>query len=87
MVDHQHRVRAVQGRSDDYDAGDDLVEEMNFILEEQHKPFAEQGVDFRKQTVFMEILVAVDDDPGKTWERMRPPARPLSTTSATTSKG
>ena len=50
--------------------GDDGPE-MNFILEEQYaKPFAEQGVDFRKQTVFMEILVAVDDDPSKTWERI-----------------
>jgi hypothetical protein len=44
---------------------------MEFILEEQYaKPFAEAGVDFRKQTVFMEILVAVDDDPAKTWERI-----------------
>ncbi len=51
--------------------GDDLSAEMNFILEEQYaKPFAAEGVDFRKQTVFMEILVAVDDDPGKTWERI-----------------
>ncbi len=44
---------------------------MEFVLEEQYaRGFAEQGIDFRKQTVFMEILVAVDDDPGQTWARI-----------------
>ncbi|MXY48393.1 MAG: hypothetical protein F4Y38_03730 [Gemmatimonadetes bacterium] len=51
--------------------GSDLAEETAFVLDEQYeKPFAEAGVDFRKQTVWMEILVAVDDEPGKTWERI-----------------
>ena len=73
-VDHQPSGASVLHKKGDQmitTLGDDLVEEMNFILEEQYaKPFAEQGVDFRKQTVFMEILVAVDDDPAKTWERI-----------------
>jgi len=51
--------------------GTDLVQEMEFILEEQYaRKFAEAGVDFRKQTVWMEILVAVDDAPEKTWARV-----------------
>ena len=51
--------------------GSDLAEETAFVLDEHYeKPFAEAGVDFRKQTVWMEILVAVDDAPGKTWERI-----------------
>jgi enamine deaminase RidA (YjgF/YER057c/UK114 family) len=73
-IDHQPSGASVLHKKGDQmitTLGDDLVEEMNFILEEQYaKPFAEQGVDFRKQTVFMEILVAVDDDPAKTWERI-----------------
>jgi hypothetical protein len=73
-VDHQPSGASVLHKKGDQmitTLGDDLVEEMNFILEEQYaKPFAEQGIDFRKQTVFMEILVAVDDDPAKTWERI-----------------
>ncbi len=51
--------------------GGDLAEETAFVLDEHYaKPFAEAGVDFRKQTVWMEILVAVDDAPGKAWERI-----------------
>ncbi len=51
--------------------GSDLAEETAFVLDEHYaKPFAEAGVDFRKQTVWMEILVAVDDAPGKAWERI-----------------
>lgn len=51
--------------------GSDLAEETAFVLAEHYeKPFAETGVDFRKQTVWMEILVAVDDAPEKTWERI-----------------
>lgn len=73
-VDHQPSGASVLHKKGDKmitSLGDDLVEEMNFILEEQYaKPFAEQGIDFRKQTVFMEILVGVDDDPEKTWERI-----------------
>ncbi len=73
-IDHQPSGASVLHKKGDKmitTLGTDLVEEMNFILEEQYaKPFAEAGVDFRKQTVFMEILVAVDDDPEKTWERI-----------------
>ena len=51
--------------------GPNLAEEMAFVMFEHYeKPFAEAGVDFKKQTVWMEILVAVDDDPEKTWERI-----------------
>ena len=51
--------------------GSDLAEEMAFVLDEHYeKPFAEAGVDFKKQTVWMEILVAVDDAPERTWERI-----------------
>ena len=51
--------------------GSDLAEETAFVLDEHYlKPFAEAGVDFKKQTVWMEILVAVDDAPGNTWERI-----------------
>ena len=51
--------------------GPDLEEEMAFVLVEQYeKTFANAGIDFKKQTVWMEILVAVDDAPEKTWERI-----------------
>jgi enamine deaminase RidA (YjgF/YER057c/UK114 family) len=74
-VDHQPSGASVLHKGADGEMvttlGDDLVEEMNFILAEQYaKGFAEQGIDFKKQTVFMEILVAVDDDPAVTWERI-----------------
>ena len=73
-VDHQPSGASVMHQRDGEmitTLGSDLAEEMRFVLEEQYaKPFAEQGVDFKKQTVFMEILVAVDDAPDKTWERI-----------------
>lgn len=51
--------------------GSDLEEEMVFVLVEQYeKTFASAGIDFKKQTAWMEILVAVDDAPEKTWERI-----------------
>ena len=51
--------------------GSDLAEETAFVLDEHYeKPLAEAGIDFKKQTVWMEILVAVDDAPGKAWERI-----------------
>ncbi len=51
--------------------GSDLSKEMEFVLVEQYeKKLAEQGVDFKTQTAWMEILVAVDDDPGQTWNRV-----------------
>ena len=46
--------------------GDDFVEEMNFILEEQHAALCRAARRFSQADRFMEILVAVDDDPGKT---------------------
>jgi hypothetical protein len=73
-VDHQPSGASVLHKKGDEmitTLGDDLAEEMRFILDEQYaKPFAAEGVDFRKNTIFMEILVAVDDDPAKTWERI-----------------
>jgi len=51
--------------------GPDLSREMEFVLVEQYeKRMAAAGVDFKKQTVWMDILVAVDDAPEKTWERI-----------------
>ena len=73
-VDHQPSGASVMHKKGDEmitTLGPDVAEEMEFILEEQYaKKFAEEGVDFRKQTVWMEILVAVDDAPEKTWERI-----------------
>ena len=73
-TDHQPSGASVMHKKGDdtiTTLGPDVAREMEFILEEQYaKPFAESGVDFRKQTVWMEILVAVDDAPEKTWERI-----------------
>lgn len=73
-VDHQPSGASVMHRKGDETIttlGPDLAKEMEFVLVEQYeRTFAEAGVDFRKQTVFMEILVAVDDDPASTWERI-----------------
>lgn len=73
-TDHQPSGASVMHRRGDKTIttlGTDLSKEMEFVLEEQYaKKFAEAGVDFRKQTVWMEILVAVDDAPARTWERV-----------------
>jgi len=73
-IDHQPSGASVMHKQGDNmvtTLGPDLAKEMEFVLEEQYaKPFAEKGVDFRKQTAWMEILVGVDDDPAKTWERI-----------------
>ena len=73
-IDHQPSGASVMHRKGDETIstlGPDLAAEMQFVLEEQYaRKFAADGVDFRKQTVWMEILVAVDDDPGATWERV-----------------
>ena len=73
-IDHQPSGASVLHKKGDEmitTLGPDLVKETEFIFEEQYaKPFAEQGIDFRKQTVFMEILVGVDDDPAATWQRI-----------------
>lgn len=73
-VDHQPSGASVMHKDGDRmvtTLGPDLAREMLFVLEEQYaKPFAKEGVDFRKQTAWMEILVGVDDAPEKTWERV-----------------
>jgi len=73
-VDHQPSGASVMHKKGDVmitTLGPDVAEEMRFVLEYQYeKPFAEQGVDFKTQTIWMEILVAVDDDPANSWERM-----------------
>jgi hypothetical protein len=73
-VDHQPSGASVRHKKGDETIttlGPDAGKEMAFVLEEQYaRPFVEAGVDFRKQTVFMEILVAVDDAPDLAWERI-----------------
>ena len=73
-IDHQPSGAAVLHEKDGEmitTLGPDLVQETEFIFEEQYaKKLAAVGVDFRKQTVWMEILVTVDDAPEKTWERV-----------------
>lgn len=72
-IDHQPSGASVMHKKGDEmitTLGPDVAKEMEFVLEEQYaKPFAEKGVDFRKQTVFMEILVGVDDAPDQAWAR------------------
>ncbi|MBS14517.1 MAG: hypothetical protein CME19_23380 [Gemmatimonadetes bacterium] len=51
--------------------GDDLKREMEFVLIEQYeKPMAEKGIDFKASTMWMEILVAIDNNPAETWARI-----------------
>ena len=73
-IDHQPSGASVMHRKDGKTIttlGPDVAEEMTFVLEEQYaRPFAEAGVDFRTQTVWMEILVAVDDEPDQAWSRI-----------------
>ena len=73
-VDHQPSGASVmhkKGNETITSLGPDLAQETEFVFEEMYaKGFAEQGIDFKNQTVFMEILVAVDDAPEKTWERI-----------------
>ena len=73
-VDHQPSGASVMHKKDDEmitTLGPNVAEEMRFVLEEHYeKPFAEKGVDFKTQTIWMETLVAVDDDPANSWERM-----------------
>ena len=73
-VDHQPSGASVSHKKGEewvHTLGPDVGKEMEFVLEEQYaKGFAEQGIDFRKQTVWMEILVAVDDSPAQTWARI-----------------
>ncbi|MBM3263524.1 MAG: hypothetical protein FJY97_08900 [candidate division Zixibacteria bacterium] len=73
-VDHQPSGASVMHKRGDETIttlGPDLAKETEFVLEEHYaKSFAEQGIDFRKQTVWMEILVGVDDAPEKAWDRI-----------------
>jgi hypothetical protein len=51
--------------------GDDLKQEMTFVLVEQYeKKLAEANVDFKTQTASLEVLVAIDDNPSITWTRI-----------------
>ena len=73
-IDHQPSGASVLHKKGDEmitTLGPDLAKETEFVFEEQYaKKFAEAGIDFRKQTVWMEILVAVDDAPEQAWERV-----------------
>jgi enamine deaminase RidA (YjgF/YER057c/UK114 family) len=73
-VDHQPSGASVMHQQDGRTVttlGPDLAAEMLFVLEEQYaKPFAREGIDFRRQTAWMEILVGVDDAPELAWERI-----------------
>ncbi|MEE2659764.1 MAG: hypothetical protein VX733_14745 [Candidatus Latescibacterota bacterium] len=73
-VDHQPSGASVLHKKGDEiitTLGPDVAKETEFIFEEQYaKGLDEEGIDFKKQTAFMEILVAVDDEPAKTWERI-----------------
>ncbi|MBB28345.1 MAG: hypothetical protein CME25_05505, partial [Gemmatimonadetes bacterium] len=74
-VDHQPSGASVMHKGADGNMvttlGDDLARETEFILVEQYeKKLAAQGVDFRTQTAWLEVLVAVDDDPDQTWTRV-----------------
>ena len=51
--------------------GDDLKQEMEFVLVEQYeKKLAADNVDFKTQTAYLEVLVAIDDNPSATWTRI-----------------
>lgn len=73
-TDHQPSGASVQHKKGDQTIttlGPDLAREMEFVLVEQYeKKFAEEGVDFKTRTAWMEILVAIDDAPEKAWDRV-----------------
>jgi enamine deaminase RidA (YjgF/YER057c/UK114 family) len=51
--------------------GDDVKREMKFVLVEQYeKKLAAEGVNFKTQTAWLEVLVAIDDNPSVTWQRI-----------------
>lgn len=58
--------------------GGDVKEEMEFVLIEQYeKPLAEKDIDFKTQTIWLEVLVAIDDihklittESSLAWERI-----------------
>jgi hypothetical protein len=74
-VDHQPSGASVMHKNADGNTvttlGSDLARETEFVLVEQYeKKLAAQGVDFKTQTAWLEMLVAVDDDPDQTWARV-----------------
>lgn len=73
--DHQPSGASVLHRNADGETvstlGDDLRKEMEFVLVEQYeKPMAEKGVDFKSNTLWLEVLVGVDDDHAQGWSRV-----------------
>ena len=50
--------------------GGDLKRETEFVLEQYAKKLAADTVDFKTQTVYLEALVAIDDDPAAIWARI-----------------
>lgn len=73
--DHQPSGASVQHNDKDGNPvttlGDDLKQEMEYVLVEQYeKPFADKGVNFKRDTIWLEVLVAVDDAPDQTWSRI-----------------
>ncbi len=74
-VDHQPSGASVLHKGTDgkmvTTLGPDVAREMEFVLVEQYeKKLAAEGVDFKTQTAWLEVLVAVDDDPAQTWSRV-----------------
>ena len=70
--DHQPSGASVQHTGSDGNLvttlDDDVKKEMEYVLVEQYeKPMAEKGVDFKSQTLWLEVLVAADADPLKQW--------------------
>ena len=51
--------------------GGDLKRETEFVLEQYAKKLAADTVDFKTQTVYLEALVAIDDDPAAIWARIK----------------
>lgn len=73
-TDHQPSGASVMHQRDGQTVttlGLDLVQETMFVLVEKYeKHFAEQGIDFKTQIVWLETLIAVDDAPDRMWERV-----------------
>ena len=73
-IDHHPSGKTVMHKKDGEfveTLGGDIAEEATFILEQQlEQPFAEMGVDMKKQTAWIEIMVAADLAPGEAWQRV-----------------
>ena len=73
--DHQPSGASVQHKGSNgalvTTLGDNVKQEMEFVLVEQYeKPLKEKGVDFKTQTLWLEVLVAADSDPSKLWSNI-----------------